>query len=182
VTVASTSGTARVNGYQLFPDCNGNGKPDSFDISSGFSQDSDGNGVPDECESIGTPYCVGAPNSVGDGSRIGAEGTVVVADNNFTLLSYFNPVGQNGIFYFGSFQIQTPFGNGFRCVSGSIRRLAPVVLTNGTGSAARALNFNNAPENQILAGSTIKFQWWYRDPMGGGARFNLSDGLSVTFQ
>ena len=34
---------------------------------------------------------------------------------------------------------------------------------------------------QISAGSTWNFQFWYRDPAGGGAGFNLSDGLQLTF-
>ena len=32
------------------PDCNGNGVPDDWDITSGFSHDANGNGVPDECD------------------------------------------------------------------------------------------------------------------------------------
>jgi hypothetical protein len=34
---------------------------------------------------------------------------------------------------------------------------------------------------QITAGSTWNFQFWFRDPVAGGASFNLSDGLGVTF-
>jgi hypothetical protein len=34
---------------------------------------------------------------------------------------------------------------------------------------------------QITAGSTWNFQFWFRDPVAGGASFNLSDGLEVTF-
>ena len=35
------------------PDCNANGTPDDQDIAGGFSQDCDGDGVPDECQSDG---------------------------------------------------------------------------------------------------------------------------------
>ena len=34
---------------------------------------------------------------------------------------------------------------------------------------------------QITAGSTWNFAAWFRDPAAGGAFFNLSDGLEVTF-
>ncbi len=34
---------------------------------------------------------------------------------------------------------------------------------------------------QILDGSTWNFQFWYRDPNGGGAFYNFTDGLSATF-
>ena len=36
--------------------------------------------------------------------------------------------------------------------------------------------------NNLTPGSTWKFQCWFRDPPAGGATFNLSTGLSVTFQ
>ena len=34
---------------------------------------------------------------------------------------------------------------------------------------------------QITAGSTGYFQAWFRDPIGGGSAFNLSDGRVVYF-
>ena len=37
----------------LFPDCNCNGVPDADDIARGRSDDVNGNGVPDECETLG---------------------------------------------------------------------------------------------------------------------------------
>lgn len=37
------------------------------------------------------------------------------------------------------------------------------------------------PATQITAGSTWHFACWYRDPAAGGAFFNLSDALSITF-
>ncbi len=36
--------------YEGFPDCNGNGIPDSIDIATGTSKDCNSNGIPDECE------------------------------------------------------------------------------------------------------------------------------------
>ena len=48
-------------GYEATADCNENGVSDTCDIANGFSQDQDGNGVPDECDS-------GCPGDVdGDG-------------------------------------------------------------------------------------------------------------------
>ena len=38
-----------------------------------------------------------------------------------------------------------------------------------------------SPATQITAGSTWNFQNWFRDPAAGGAFFNLSDGLEITF-
>ena len=48
------------------------------------------------------------------------------------------------------------------------------------GDAVWNLNLNASPAaGHIVAGTTWKFQYWYRNVAGGGAGFNLSDGLSV---
>ncbi len=48
-----------------------------------------------------------------------------------------------------------------------------------------ALNFTAPPAGSglgaITPGSTWYFQFWYRDPLGGGPAFNLSDGMMATF-
>jgi hypothetical protein len=178
----SHEGAALLYLGRAFHDCNANGIDDLDDIAGGGSQDRNTNETPDECEAIGTPYCAGAPNSVGPGSRISALGSAGPYDNDVTLLSKGNPAGQTGQFFFGFNEIQAPFGNGFLCVSGSLRRLFPLRVTDATGLALGPVDLDQPPANQILAGSTVKFQWWYRDPMGGGSRFNLSDALSITFQ
>ena len=55
--------------------------------------------------------------------------------------------------------------------------------TGSLGQASYAVDNTNPPQpsGQITAGSTWNFQFWYRDPAAGGADFNLSDGLEVTF-
>ena len=37
------------------------------------------------------------------------------------------------------------------------------------------------PPGKILPGETWHFQAWFRDPAAGGAFFDLSNALSVTF-
>ncbi len=81
--------------------------------------------------------------------------------------------------------MQTPFGNGFLCVgpgaTGNAR--LPVEQADLTGVLAYSLDFGSPPTSatQIIAGSTWNFQAWFRDPAAGGAFFNLSDGVRVTF-
>jgi hypothetical protein len=46
----------------------------------------------------------------------------------------------------------------------------------------RQVNFTAAPAAGVLVpGSTWRFQLWYRNPAGGGAGYNLSNGLRVRF-
>ena len=89
-----------------------------------------------------------------------------------------------GLFIYGSTTASLPFGNGMRCIGGTIIRLDPASASS-TGVATRAVDFTQPPTSagpgQILPGSTWYFQYWYRDNAGGGARFNVSDGLMASF-
>jgi hypothetical protein len=163
------------------PDCNNNGIHDACDISSGNSADVNGNGVPDECECGSLNYCQTSPNSVGSGALISATGSFSVSVNDTTMLATGLPPNQNGIFFYGAGQANAPFGNGRRCVGPPIVRL-PLIQSNGAGNASFFLDMNNLPSNgQIDPNDNWNFQMWYRDPMGGGAAFNLTDGISITF-
>jgi len=124
------------------------------------------------------PFCQTSPNSVGAGASIGYGGRIDLAAGSFTLVATCAPAGQPGIFYYGPNEARIPFGNGLRCVSGGVVRLLPPVATDGSGTATRGAGTADG----LTAGSTHKFQFWYRDPAAGGAAFNLSDGLSVTFR
>ena len=145
--------------------------------------DADGNGVLDSCEGFGTTYCVAAPNSVhAGGAHVFALGSSVVSDNNFTLRTSELPPQVFGLHYFGPNQIQTPVGDGFRCVGGTTFRLG-VTQTDSNGVATTAVDLNSAPAAaNLLPGTTRHFQFWYRDTAGGPAGFNFSDGVTVSFQ
>jgi len=121
------------------------------------------------------PYCVAVPNSSGGPATIGARGCGSVAENGFTVFAEGIP-GTPGLFFYGPNQIQVTFGDGFRCVGGAVRRLPPSPSMDGV--LTRTLNFPNTP---IVGGSVWNFQAWYRDPAAGGAGFNTSDGLEVSF-
>ena len=134
-------------------------------------------------------YCATSPNSATLGAIMDWSGSVNIADNNFNLVAMEAPADKPGLFYYGSTEIQTPFGDGFRCVGQGATgtfRLYPFATTDAQGTVTRQLDFTAPPAStgsgQILGGATWKFQYWFRDPMGpGGNGFNLTDGLSVTF-
>ena len=129
---------------------------------------------------LGTNYCASTTNSTGGAAEMQAVGSDSVAANNIVLRA--EPVpDQPGIFYYGPNQIQQPFGNGFRCVGGTVGRLDIEVAS---GNLLTHFLDNTSPPSGavvITPGSTWNFQAWYRDPAAGGASFNLSDAVELTF-
>jgi|GEM_PF-1999684 len=132
---------------------------------------------------VGTNFCTSTANSAGPGCTIRAEGSAIVANNDFELIAEGALPNVTGLFFMGPNQIQIPFGDGFQCVGGGLTRLAPVAIANGSGIANRQLDLTAPPVAGLISpGITTNFQYWFRDVPAGGAGFNTSDGLSVTWQ
>ena len=130
---------------------------------------------------IGSNYCLSVTNSTGSAATIGAVGSTSVAANDVLLRAATVPQ-QPGIFYYGVNQVQLPFGNGFRCVGGTIGRFG-FTTPDAAGVLSWTIDITDPPTagTQITPGSTWNFQAWFRDPAAGGGLFNLSDGLSISF-
>lgn len=91
---------------------------------------------------------------------------------------------QFGIFFYGPVQVQQAFGNGYLCVGAGTMGLARLPIEQGAGGVLTHALDNTAPPFtgvQILPGSTWNFSTWFRDPLGGGAFFDLSDAISIDF-
>jgi hypothetical protein len=139
------------------------------------------------CQSPET-YCTGAPNSVSaQGAGLGWIGTPSIWADEFTLFAHSVPAGQFGIFYYGTNQVMVPFGDGFRCVGAGLLgtyRL-PVKQADSFGDIYCDVDFNSPPANagpgMIVDGMEWNFQFWYRDPPGVNATFNLTNALTVEF-
>ncbi|HVS18504.1 MAG TPA: hypothetical protein VMT18_07885 [Planctomycetota bacterium] len=127
--------------------------------------------------------CESTPNSTGKTALIGAYGSSEVTNDDFKLVTASCPSSTLGLFVMGATANSTPFGNGVLCVGGSVLRLLPALNTGTSGSTFLELDFDDpsSPASQIAPGSTWNFQFWFRDLAAGGAGFNLSNGLSVTF-
>ncbi len=121
--------------------------------------------------------CFSSPNSVGPGAVISYYGSRSRSTNDFHLLTSGLPPNGFGLYFYGQNEVLTPFGNGYRCVGSPVVRL-PVMQANTFGDAVQDLNLTGT---QIDAGETWLFQYWYRNPAGGGAGFNLSDAIGVPF-
>jgi len=128
-------------------------------------------------------YCSSTPNSSGQAATIGWAGTPGLLASDLTLLASGCPPLRTGLFYCGPSALSQPFGNGVRCVGGPLLRFAPL-QTDAQGSAVQALDLATVAlgvsPTGLQPGSLLHFQFWFRDPAGGGAGFDLSDGLAVT--
>ena len=130
---------------------------------------------------LGTSYCVGAPNSAGAGARISAAGTRSVAANDLKLFVRDAPADVLAFFDYGARTAQRPFGNGFQCVGGTRFSLASF-RTNEAGAGWSAVDYAALPSGgAITPGSTWHFQCVYRDRAAGGGFANASDAVTIPF-
>jgi hypothetical protein len=122
-------------------------------------------------------YCTANANSTGVAADISASGSNSSGAGDLTLTS--EPVpNQAGIFFHGQTAIQSPFGNGYLCVSQGLSRGTVVI---GAGNTASYTYDNSGAKRDLSAyvGTVRRFQHWFRDPMGGGARFSTSNAIAV---
>lgn len=127
---------------------------------------------------MGEIYCSpAAVNSTGMPAEIGASGSASASAGDLVLEARSVP-DQFGLFFHGADRAQIPFGNGFLCATGDIVRGAPVHALDGSASYAYD---NSDAKHSVLAfvGATRHFQFWFRDPLAGGARFNTSDAIPI---
>jgi len=128
---------------------------------------------------IGTNYCMVNPTSAGGPSIMSASGSASIAANDLVISCDNIPGSEPGVFFYGANQGQFPFGEGNRCITGTIIRIWPPSGSSG-GVLTRVIDYNTLP-TPIISGSTWNFQGWFRDPSGGPAGFNLSDGIEIVF-
>ena len=126
-------------------------------------------------------YCVLSPNSAGPGASMSSAGSTSVFQNDMELYASGVPVNQFGIFFYGPSQAQASVGDGTLCVGGSLKRL-PVVKSDMFGQVGFSLDLNSLPGgDQLFPGDTRNFAFWFRDPPGGPAGYNFSNGLEAVF-
>jgi hypothetical protein len=135
----------------------------------------------DLASAIGTSFCTSTPNSSGGPASISALGCTSVSIDRVTLRADSLPPFKSALFFYGPSTTQTPLGDGFLCVTGSLFRL-PAGQSDASGVITRALELDAFPAGsgagEITSGSTWHFQCWYRDGLGVT---NLTNGLSITF-
>lgn len=126
-------------------------------------------------------YCVAAPNSFGTGVLITSTGSTHLADANFTLVAGGVHAGASGWLYAGTLQQQLPLGDGYLCTGGALLRFKPPLFADASGAFVRQLDFARGAGALIAPGDTWNFQLKYRNIAPGGAGYNFSNALAVTF-
>ncbi len=147
----------------------------------------DGTGAACPCGNAGAPE-KGCQNSTGTGGAllVGA-GTTSVANDTFVLAASTMTPNTTVLFFQGTTQVATAFGDGLRCAGGSVLRIGQRAA-DATGS--RSLGSGIAGDGPVsvsglvpATGGTRAYQAWYRNPAPfcTAATFNLSNGLSATW-
>lgn len=137
----------------------------------------------ESCGSV-SKYCPATPNSTGMPAEIGVTGSLSISANDTYLHAFNLPASRFGHFIWGFKKTNLPFGNGRLCVSPftpGLHTIGSPAQTGLDGEAVRFLDFTQPGAGYILPGDTWYFQYWFRDPGGGGLRFNLSDAVAVEF-
>ena len=164
-------------------DCDANGVADSCEIDADPDLDRNGDGVLDLCQGVGTAYCAGLPNSTGVGAALHAVGSARIVDNDLTFVADDLPPNVFGLLFYGTERAQLPFGNGTRCVGGTLQRVQPAAQASAAGTLVLGLDLQSPPiAGSVSPGSVRDFQFWYRDSSAGGAGFNLTGAVEIPFE
>lgn len=133
-------------------------------------------------------YCIPEQNSSGTWCFMGWSGSTSVSSNDLVLEATGAPANKVGLFFYGTGQVNVPVGDGRLCVGANglgLFRLNPIVVTDNAGDVSKVVDLSSAPasagDGEIVPGSHWNFQFWFRDPQGGPAGFNFSDGLEINF-
>ncbi|MBK7877184.1 MAG: hypothetical protein IPJ77_15820 [Planctomycetes bacterium] len=189
-------------------DCNANGIADTTDIVQGTSADTNGNQVPDSCEAIGSAFCYGngsegavilcpclnlgltghgCANSVNSqGALLGATGAT--NPDTVVLRASGMPAVVSSIFLKGDVRSTTGvlFGDGVRCVDGSLIRLGTVANVAGAsqypnvGQQLVSVRGGTPPGSGLIG----YYQTYYRNSAATYCppeTFNVSNALQISW-
>jgi hypothetical protein len=130
----------------------------------------------------------GCLNSTGVGALLATTGSPAVSADTLVLVGSGMPTSASVLYFQGTTQsgagAGVVFGDGKRCVAGTVVRLGTKTNSGGTSSYPVAGDASVSVRGLVpAAGGTRTYQAWYRNPAAfcTGDVFNLSNGLSVTW-
>ena len=147
----------------------------------------DGTSASCPCGNTSTPGAgQGCVNSLGTGSVLAATGSTSLASD--TLLLTGTNMPNSSALYFQGTQTQSsgqgfPFGDGLRCIAGSVVRLATVSNTNGSSQYPGASSPSVSVRGLVASPGPRTYQVWYRNAANfcSSSTFNLTNGLVVSW-
>jgi hypothetical protein len=175
-------------------DCDLDGAGDACEIAAGTAFDTDGDGIPDDCEpGQVVTYCTAGTTSSGCNASLTASGTPsAAAASGFVLdCSALEGDKQALLFYGITGPAAQPWGaqsTSYKCVASPLQRTAPVLSGGTAGQCDGALAFDFlafAAANPAalglpaFAGEVFDAQVWFRDPPAPKTT-NLSDAVQWT--
>ncbi len=146
----------------------------------------DGTGI--DCASIGAGCANGAAgngcaSSVNAaGGNLTATGTSSIAADTLVLVGTGMP-NSSALYFQGTTQISTIFGDGIRCAGGTVIRLGTKANAAGASQYPAAGDPSVSVRGLVGAAGTRTYQVWYRNAASfcTSATFNLTNGLLVTW-
>jgi len=149
----------------------------------------DGSGAACPCGNNGQPGNGCANSAQPGGAHLDAVGNPAVTFDTVDLQGSLMPATTSALYFQGTGQLGggagIPFGDGLRCLSGSIVRLGTRV--NAGGSSGYGVSQGDIPisvRGGIPAGGgTFTYQVWYRNAAAfcTASTFNLSNGLEIVW-
>ncbi len=163
--------------------------------------------VIDVALTTGTPYCsgdgsgtacpcanesavgadAGCLSSLGNGATLRGDGLASVTSDGFTLRGAMMP-NSSALFFQGTATLGAGsgslFGDGLRCVGGSVLRLATKSNSGGVSQYPDVGDASVSVRGLVTAGGEVRYyQVWYRNAAAfcTPSTFNLSNGLSLTW-
>lgn len=138
----------------------------------------DGSSAPCPCDNYGEPGA-GCANVSGLGAALTTSGVPRINADTFALQVDGMPASAPGILFSGTAAHQDPlaFGNGLRCVGGSVTRLV-TAFSDATGHLHTEGSLSVA--EGLVMGDVRYYQVWYRDMVGPcSAAYNTTGACRV---
>ena len=133
------------------------------------------------CNNAGI-FGTGCANSLGAGALLRGTGNPSVSHDSLLLGVEAVPPNAPTLFFGGSAQAGAVFGDGRRCVGGTITRLRTKTSAAGNAAYPEPGDARISTLEPVAAGTTRYYQAFYRN-LGGpcGSGFNLTNGWSTTW-
>ncbi len=142
----------------------------------------DGTGTACPCANSGAAGngCASSVNV--NGGNLASTGNASVSADTFVLQGSGMP-NSSALYFQGTTQISVVFGDGLRCVGGTVIRLGTKNNVAGASSYPNAGDQSVSVRGMVPSGATRDYQCWYRNAAAfcTASTFNLTNGLDVTW-